>query len=210
MSSIFNLPLFNKNVLEVINLLFRDFYIKDIIGYEEIEQVSLLDELAHCSIDVIIDLISISNKIDVESSIKLLEDVLKNNDITYVLKELSIALIGKAVEDEKEQVNKKEYSSYTEILLDFYRQIQRVDNLMLSDFLNMTTKMMYKYCDGLNERYIVSLNKSMQDHFNEACILSGVVFGSLKEVPQFDMDGSIHKKTLREKIRERQLQIANA
>ena len=194
----------------MINLLFRDFYIKDIIGYEEVEQVSLLEELAHCSIDVIIDLISISNKIDVESSIKLLEDVLKNNDITYVLKELNIALVGKTVEDEKEAVNKKEYNSYTEILLDFYRQIQRVDTLSLSDFLNMTTKMMYKYCDGLNERYIVSLNKSMQDNFNNACILSGVMFGSLKEVPQFNMDGSIHKKTLREKIRERQLQIANA
>ena len=79
--------------------------------------------------------------------------------------------------------------------------MQAVDtNLSISEFESMTPKKMYSYADGLQKRFIVKRNLEMQDEYNYIAMFMGALTGNLKQCPKLDMDGSVHKETLEEKI----------
>ena len=61
---------------------------------------------------------------------------------------------------------------------------------------------MYKYADGVQKRFISDKNQELQSQYSNAMMLRQMLAGKLKECPQLNEDGTLHKKTLAEKIKE--------
>ena len=61
---------------------------------------------------------------------------------------------------------------------------------------------MYKYADGVQKRFISDKNQELQSQFSNAMMFGQMLAGKLKECPQLNEDGTLHQKTLAEKIKE--------
>lgn len=181
----------------------KEFLVKDIIKYELDNGVNILEELSFCNFSIIADLISIGCKITEEEAFNKLNNLLKDYDITEIVKTLAYEIIGAEPEDDKENVDRKEYTSFSDVLENFYSEIQTVDkNLGLSDFQNMSTRYMYKYAEGIKKRYVFNKNIELQSQYNNVAMFMSALAGKLKECPQLNEDGTLHKKTLKEKLLE--------
>lgn len=181
-------------------LIVKDFVIRDILDYEDTEGISIIDELEQGELFILVDLIQMSIKCSEEDANDILSKALNESSLPEIIEKVVDSLIGRRAEKSEETVNKKEYKNFSDILLDFYTQIQIVDTLSYSDFMHMTTRQLYRYADGLQARYINNKNQELQSQFNNVAMLLGAVTGKLKECPQLDEEGHIKKKSLRDKL----------
>jgi hypothetical protein len=179
-----------------------EFQIKDIIDYEINNNVSILEELSFCNLDAILDVIKMGYKCSDEEAENILDKELKDKEITDYVKELVYKVIGKEPEENESTINNTEMKSFSDILEDFYSEVQTVDkNLTLSEFQGMSTRYLYKYAEGVRKRYVFNKNEELKSQFTNVAMFMQALSGKLKECPQLNGDGTVHKKSLEEKIR---------
>ena len=173
-----------------------EFIIKDIIDYELVNDRDLLGELAACNFDVAADLIMLGKKCSEDEAYEILEDCLNKYGFEQTFEYLAYDLIGRKPEDDKDDHNVTEYKTFSEVLENFCNELRVIDcNLGLSDFWGMSTRYMYKYSDGLKDRYIFNLNKQAQEQFLNAETFLGLLFGKLKKPLEFSNDGKVEKNS---------------
>jgi len=170
-------------------MIIREISIREIMDYEILNNVNIIEEIANLNFDVMHDVIKLAYNIDDDEAYKILEDNIMTKGVEEVAKELCIDIIGREP-SEKSDENVTEFNSFSDVLNDFYNQIQCIDsNLSLTDFWNLSTKYMYKYTDGLKDRYIFNLNKKSEEQFLAAEQLLGLLFGKIKKPIHFDNNG---------------------
>lgn len=181
----------------------REFIIKDILDYEIEHNVNLLEELEYCNVSTIIDLISLGNdKCGYEEAEHIFDIALKELGISGLVEELAYELVGKRPNGDEETTNSKKYSSFSEVLESFYNEIQAVDkNLGLSDFWNISTRYMYRYADGLQQRFLNDKNIKLQDDYTLVAMFIQGIVGKLKECPQLDENGNLKQESEIDKLK---------
>ena len=181
----------------------KEFIIREVLDYELNNDINIFDELSQENLFIILDLIKLGNKCDDAEAESIFNKAVEEYGYDEAVKELAYELIGRRPdEDEKNNVDKN-YSSFSEVLEDFYNNIQSVDkNFGLSEFWNISTRYMYKYADGVQKRFISDKNQELQSQFSNAMMFGQMLAGKLKECPQLNEDGTLHQKTLAEKIKE--------
>lgn len=181
----------------------KEFIIREVLDYELNNDINIFDELSQANLFIILDLIKLGNKCDDAEAESIFNKAVEEYGYDEAVKELAYELIGrKPDENEKNNVDKN-YSSFSEVLEDFYNNIQSVDkNFGLSEFWNISTRYMYKYADGVQKRFISDKNQELQSQFSNAMMFGQMLSGKLKECPQLNEDGTLHQKTLIEKIKE--------
>lgn len=179
-----------------------EFIIKDIIDYELVNDRDLLGELAAGNFDVAADLIMLGKKCSEEEAYEILEDALEKYGFEQTFEYLAYDLIGRKPEDDKEEHNVTEYKTFSDVLENFCNEVRVLDNnLGLSDFWGMSTRYMYKYSEGLKDRYIFNLNKQAQEQFLNAETFLGLLFGKLKKPLEFSDECKVEKNnSLRNKL----------
>lgn len=179
------------------------FQIKDIIEYEATNRIDIRKELMHGEMFVVVDMIAIGNKCTLDDALNILEKLRKQYEYKDIVEELAIEIFGKQAEENDEVVENND-KSLTDILTDFYNELQTLDDkLSLSEFLSMNTSYMYKYAEGVKSRYIFNKNKDLRDEFDSACVYWGVFGGKVKKAPQIrESDLKTPKQIKEERIQE--------
>lgn len=179
----------------------KEFRIRDILNYELSEDINIFDEMEQGELFVVQDLIKLGNKCDDEEASRILEKALEHYSLTDIVKIISECLIGKQAEENEETVDKEKFKSFSDILEEFYSQIQTVDDtLSFGDFLDMSTRYMYRYSNGLQRRYINKKNLELQSQYNNVGLFMSALAGKLKDCPQLDENGKIKGSDLMSKI----------
>jgi len=180
----------------------NEFIIKDILDYELLNEVNILDELEQCNLSVMIDLVEIGNKCSEEDAEKTVSNGISELGIEKFVEELAYEIIGHRPDDNESSTNSHKFSSFSEVLENFYNEIQSVDkNLGLSDFWNISTRYMYRYADGLQKRFVNETNNKWRDIYMDKVMLAQMLGGKLDDCPQLNEDGSLHQKSEVDKIK---------
>jgi hypothetical protein len=66
----------------------------------------------------------------------------------------------------------------------------------------MSTRYLYKYAEGVKKRYVFNKNEELKSQYTNVAIFMQALGGKLKECPQLNEDGTLHKKSLAEKLKE--------
>ena len=181
----------------------KEFIIREVLDYELNNDINIFDELSQANLFIILDLIKLGNKCDDAEAESIFNKAVEEYGYDEAVKELAYELIGKRPDENEKNNVDKNYSSFSEVLEDFYNNIQTVDkNFGLSEFWNISTRYMYKYADGVQKRFISDKNQELQSQFSNAMMFGQMLAGKLKECPQLNEDGTLHQKTLAEKIKE--------
>lgn len=183
----------------------KEFIIREVLDYELNNDINIFDELAQANLFIILDLIQLGNKCDDAEAESILNRAIEEYGFNETVKKLAYELIGKEPGEEDQKQDTKNYSSFSEVLEEFYNSIQTVDhNFGLNEFWNISTRYMYKYADGVQKRFINDKNIELQSQFTNAILVGQMLAGKLKECPQLNEDGTIKQKTLLDKIKELQ------
>lgn len=179
----------------------RECYIEDIIKYENSEGVSILEELSCAEPFICIDMIKMINKCSYDEAESIFTEALNEMSLAEIAETIAKCLIPVQEDDKENTVSTNEHTRLSDVLEQFYEQLQIVDkNLSLTEFKGMSTRYLYKYADGLQKRYIADENMKLKDHYTNVAMLTSALAGKLKECPQLNEDGTLHKQTLREKL----------
>lgn len=184
----------------------KNFIVKDLINYEQNNNINIITELKNGEYTVIVDLLAIGNNIDINEAIGLFQELIKNYEYIDIVKSLSISIFGENNNSDNGYVDTTN-KTLSDILMDFYNEIHTVDDLDINSFLNMNTTSIYKYAEGVKQRYIYNINNRRREAFESAQIDAGVKYGGLKEVPLVSEDTFMSKaekkaKWLEERRRE--------
>ena len=178
-----------------------EYKVKDLITYESSNDVDIINDLQLGEIDTIVDLISLGACCDVEKAVNLLDNALQSNTLIEIINNIVWCLIGKQeVKDDTPKMNKDEYKNLSNAFEIMYEQLQAVDNISLSEFMNMSTRYLYRYADGIQKRYILNKNQELTSQYTSIGMLMSALVGKLKECPQLDETGQIKKMSLQERI----------
>ena len=181
--------------------LIKEIIIRDILDYETSQDINILKELEQCETFILLDLIRLGNKCNEDEAQVILEKALNEMELQDIIKNIAECLIGKRTNENEETVEQTEYKNFSDILLEFFTQLQSVDEtLVFSDFINMSTQFMYRYADGVQKRYINKRNSQLRDEFENAGIFLGALTGKMDKPPQLDENGKLKKESLRDKI----------
>ena len=178
-----------------------EYKVKDLITYESSNDVDIINDLQLGEIDTIVDLISLGACCDVEKAVNLLDNALQSNTLIEIINNIVWCLIGKQeVKDDTPKMEKDEYKNLSNAFEIMYEQLQAVDNISLSEFMNMSTRYSYRYADGVQKRYILNKNQELTAQYTSVGMLMSALAGKLKECPQLDETGQIKKMSLQERI----------
>lgn len=181
----------------------KEFIIKDVLAYELDNDINIFEELSQGNLFIILDLIKLGNKCDDAEAESILNKSVDEIGFDETVKELAYELIGKRPDEKDEVVDSKKYTSFTEVLEDFYDNIQTVDkNFGLNEFWGISTRYLYKYSEGVKKRYVNDKNLELQSQFSNAMMIGQMLSGKLKECPQLNEDGTLHKDSLADKIKK--------
>ena len=178
-----------------------EYKVKDLIKYESSNDVDIINDLQLGEIDTIVDLISLGACCDVEKAVNLLDNALQSNTLIEIINNIVWCLIGKQeVKDDTPKMEKDEYKNLSNAFEIMYEQLQAVDNISLSEFMDMSTRYLYRYADGIQKRYILNKNQELTSQYTSVGMLMSALAGKLKECPQLDETGQIKKMSLQERI----------
>ena len=181
----------------------KEFIVKEVLDYELNNDMNILEELSQGNLFIIIDLIKLGNHCDDAEAESILNKSIEEIGYEKTVEELAYELIGRKPDENEETTDSKKYSSFSEVLEDFYDSVQTVDkNFGLSEFWNISTKYLFKYADGVQKRYISDKNLELQAQYSNVVMFGQMLAGKLKECPQLNEDGTLHKKSLAEQIKE--------
>lgn len=179
----------------------KEFIIKEVLDYELNTDINILEELQSCNLSIMIDLIKLGNKCSDEEAEDILDRCINELGFEETVTQLAYELIGTRPDENKDSTNSEEFSSFSEVLEDFYNNIQSVDEkLGLSDFWNMSTRYMYKYADGIQSRFINNKNIKLQDSYELTAMILRGLGGELDECPRYDEDGTVHKESNKDRV----------
>lgn len=180
----------------------KEFIIKDILDYEILNDINILEELEQCNLSVMIDLVRIGNNCSEENAEEIVSKGIEELGIEKFTEELAYEIIGTRPDERKGSTNSKDFKSFSEVLENFYSDIQVIDkNLGLSDFWNISTRYMYRYADGLQKRFVNETNSKWRDLYMDKVMLGQMLAGKLKDCPQLNEDGTLHKESEVDKIK---------
>lgn len=180
----------------------KEFLIGDIWDYE-IDGIDILEQLSQLNLFIVIDLLMIGNKCDEAEAESLFNKYLETITFEQIVEELAFEVIGAKPNDNKDDNVEVKQSTFSDILWSFFNELQAVDkNLSISEFRSMSTKNMYKYAEGVKERYINDMNKEFEKMYMDKVMLAKSMNGDLKECPRLDADGSLHKDSLQDKLKK--------
>lgn len=162
------------------------FIIKDIIDYEALHNINIIEQMSFCNFDILIDMIKLSLKCDDTEAERIVTESIDKYGFAETFQKVLTELIGReADEDQNGNIN-KEIHKFSDILMDFYNEFQALDNnLSLTEFWAMTTEYMYKYADGLIQRLVYNSNRHATDSYIDAITMTGVMFGKMKKPLHF-------------------------
>lgn len=185
----------------------KQFIVKDIMEYELNNNINILLELSQNNLFVIVDMIKLGNGFNsTEEAEEYLDRILHNKQYDDIIIDLIYEIIGKKPDEETEQTSKSSDNKVFDIMdifSDYYNSIQAVDkNFSLSEFQSMSTRYMFKYAEGIKERFINERNIKLQEQYTNAMLIGQMISGKLKECPQLDENGNLKKKSLIDKIKE--------
>ena len=181
----------------------KEFIVKEVLDYELNNDMNILEELSQGNLFIMIDLIKLGNHCDDAEAESILNKSIEEIGYEKTVEELAYELIGRRPDENEETTDSKKYSSFSEVLEDFYDSVQTIDkNFGLSEFWNISTKYLFKYADGVQKRYINGKNQELQAQYSNVVMFGQMLAGKLKECPQLNEDGTLHKKTLAEQIKE--------
>lgn len=179
-----------------------EFIIKDLFDYMINNDVDILQELQSCNLFIMVDLVKMSAKCSDDEAENILYKYIDEYGIEAVVEELAYEVIGHKPEPDEEVQNSEEFTSFSDVLENFYNQIQAIDsNLSISEFMGMSTRYMFRYADGLQKRYINNKNQELQSQFTNAMLIGSMLAGKLEECPQLDDAGAVKKEDKMEKMR---------
>lgn len=180
----------------------KEFIIKDLFDYMIMNDTDILEEISYCNLSVMIDVIKIGNKCDDEEAETILYSAIDQYGLENVCEELAYEVIGYRPTDEDKKQSSTEFKSFSDILESFYNDIQSIDSkLSISEFMSMSTRYMYRYAEGIKTRYINNENKDLRGYYTFLGMLGSMLSGKLKECPQLNEDGTVHKQDEIEKIK---------
>lgn len=180
----------------------NEFIIKDLFDYTINNDVDILDELASCNLYIMIDLIMLSNKCSEDEAEALLNKNIEQYGLDQVVEEIAYEVIGKRPDENDEKQSNSEHKPFLDILEDFYNEIQSIDkNLSISEFMNMSTRYMFKYVDGVRKRFVNNKNQELQSQYMNAMMIGNMLTGHLKECPQIGEDGQYKEQNNTDKIK---------
>lgn len=187
----------------VINMtICKEFIIKDLFDYMIMNDTDILDELSYLNLSTMVDLVKLSYKCSDEEAENVLYKNIDEYGIEAVAEELAYEVIGHRPDKNEETHKSTEYKSFFDILESFYNDIQAVDsNLTLSEFMSMSTRYMFRYAEGIQTRFINNENKELRNNYMLASMILSGLAGELKECPQLNEDGTLHKKDKIEEMR---------
>jgi len=169
--------------------------IRQLMEYEAEKNINALDELENYNMDVVLDLIMISNKLNYEDACNYMEKYIQDNTYIDTVVDLFTDIFGEIKSDGENNVEIKN-SSFTQLFMNFYNQIQTVDDILsFRDFCDMNTLFMYRYCDGIKIRAINNKNQDLQSNYELVGMFGSMLAGKLKECPQIKEDGKLDKKS---------------
>ena len=181
----------------------KEFIIKDVLAYELNTDINIFDELSQGNLFIVLDLIKLGNNCDDAEAESILNKAVEEYGFNKMIEEIAYELVGKRPDENDEVTDNKKYSSFTEVLEDFYDNVQTVDkNFGLDQFWNISTRYLYKYSEGVKKRYVNDKNLELQSQYSNAMMIGQMLAGKLKECPQLNEDGTLHKETLAEKIKK--------
>lgn len=182
--------------------LVNEFIINDILDYEILNDINILEELSNLSLFIILDLIQLGNKCSEDEAENILNKALETMNYEEIASELAYELIGKKPDENEECISESDVTTFSDVLEEFYTQIQTIDsNLGLSDFKGMSTRYLYRYADGLQKRFVNKKNMELQNQYSNVAMFMNALGGKLKECPQLNEDGTLHKQTLVERVK---------
>lgn len=168
--------------------------IKQLMEYEAIKGVNALNKLENYDIEIICDIIKMSNNIDDDKCEEYVTSQIKEHGLMEFTILLFEDIFGRITHSNNNNVEIKE-RSFTELFNDFYNEIQAYDSsLSYSDFCGMNTLFMYKYCDGIKTRYIHNKNEQLRNNYEQAAMILSGLAGKLKDCPQLDEETGKQKK----------------
>lgn len=181
----------------------KEFIIKDVLDYELNNYINIFDELSQGNIFIILDLIRLGNKCDDAEAESIFNKAIEQFGYEKTVEHLAYELIGKEPDENDDNNSNKKYSSFSDMLEDFYDSVQAVDkNFGLNEFWNISTRYLYKYADGVQKRFISDINLELKKQHSNAMMFGQMLAGKLKECPQLNEDGTLHKDSLADKLRK--------
>ena len=180
------------------------FKIRELLNYEQENQIAILEELHNGNIDVVFDLIKMGLKFPSdEDTEKYIESYIEQKGIENLFMNLAYSVIGRLPNENDKGQEGKSFQSFTEFIDDSFSDIQAIDkNLSLMNFWDLTSKQMYTYADGLKKRYISNKNMELQSQYNNVAMLMAALAGKLDECPQLNEDGELKQNPLEEKLKK--------
>ena len=181
----------------------KGFIIKDIIEYELPEDVHILEEFSFMNTDVILDCLMMGNKCSLEDACKILKQAREKYELTEIIEMLVEELIGKKADKSEKTSENKKIKKLSDILLESYAELQTFDNrLNFETFLNMDTRMLWKYADTVKQIYKNNENKLLQGMWAFTNIFFGAFTGKLKECPVIGEDKNKNiEETMKEQLK---------
>lgn len=180
----------------------KEFIINDIINYESINDINILSELECGETYIIVDLIMLGNKCTYEEAEDIFNKSLETMSIEDIIKDIAICLVGSEQNKQEKTVDRNNYKNFSSILMEFFEQLQIVDNnITYSEFMGMSTRMLYRYADGIQKRYINNRNAEYRESFENAAILLGALCGKIKEPPKINIEDINNKTSLADRVR---------
>lgn len=183
----------------------KEFIIKDILDYEMNNDINILDELSQGNIFIILDLIKLGNNCDDVEAESIFNKSVQEVGYEETIKSLAYEVIGNEPDKENKETSDEKFSSFTEVLENFYDNLQTVDkNFGLSEFWSISTRYLYKYAEGVQKRYINDKNIELQKQYSNVIMIGQMLAGKLENCPQLNEDGTLHKETIVEKLKRLQ------
>lgn len=181
--------------------LLKNITVADIIEYETQEDINILEELKCGSLFILLDLIKLGNNRSDSDAENILMNTLNELGLIDTIKQVLYELVGELPSDIDDENIDDINLSFSNILENFYTQLQIVDNtLNIGDFLKFSPRYMYTYASGLQKRYIHNKNKKYMEDYENAAIFMGALTGKLKNCPRLNEDGTPYKPSLRDKL----------
>lgn len=181
----------------------KEFIIKDVLDYELNNDISIFEELSQGNVFIMLDLIKLGNNCDDAEAESIFNKSVEQLGYDKTVESLAYELIGREPSEDDKNNSDKKYTSFTEVLEDFYDSVQTVDkNFGLNEFWNISTRYLYKYADGVQKRFVNDKNMELQSQYSNVVMFGQMLAGKLKECPQLNEDGTIHKDTLADKLKK--------
>ena len=164
----------------------------DIINYERNNNISILKELCNLSICTLADMVMIGANVDMDDAYNIIDCMFEDQGIERTFINICYDIIGINSENEETSNSNVENNSLTEIFEHIYFEIKKYDNtITLSEYMNMDTRYVFKYCEQLKDKIIDDFNNRSADNFRQATTLLGVLFGKLNKPIKIENENNV-------------------